>query len=411
MKGINVGISESFIDYLLDWNHEEYFIYGGYGSGKSDTTALKLLKLSFEDERLILVTRKVYGTLKDSCYRLLKQVAQRYQMDMFLEYRVSPLYIRNKITGTEFIFKGLDDKEKLKSLPNVSVAWLEECSEFTYDDYQEIRGRLRHPTKSVHRLLTTNPISKSSWIYNHFFKNEKIDRSKIYTHHSTCDDNPFLPSSYVATLDELKHTDEILYRIARLGEFGTDGARVLQNVESWEHSKVLEAISKIYDPLDFAGMDFGFSESYNALIRFTVDSEEKILYITYEYYIRGLTDVQTAIEIKDFYDTGELITADSAEPKTIAFYQQEGFNMRPCKKFPGSRLQNTKKMQRFKKIIISDQCPNCYEELKDLVFKKDRNGNVLPDQFNIDPHSFSAIWYGLDDYEVSSLKGDDIIIV
>jgi len=408
MKNIEVGVSESFMEYLIDWDHEEYFIYGGYGSGKSDTTALKLLKLSFEESRIILVSRKVYATLQDSCYRLLKQVAARYQMDMFLEYKTSPLYIKNRLTGSEFIFKGLDKSEKLKSLPEVSVAWMEECSEFSYDDYMEIRGRLRHPTQSIHRLLTTNPISKSSWIYNHFFLNKKIDKSKIFIHHSTCDDNPFLPQSYIDNLDELKHTDPILYRIARKGEFGTDGIRVLQNVVSVPHDEVTEAINNIHEPLLNAGMDFGFTTSYNALIRNAVDHENGILYIYYEYYKNHMTDDKTSEEISEFKETGELIYADSAEPKTIAFYQQEGFNMYSCTKFPGSRLQNTKKVQRFKKIIVSDQCPKCYEELKDLVFKKDKNGNIVPDQFNIDPHSFSAIWYSLDDYEVSSLKGDDI---
>ncbi len=107
---IEIDIPEKFIDYIEDWNYEEYFNYGGYGSGKSDATAFKLLKISFEEKRLILVTRKVYNTLADSCYRLIKQVAERYKMSMFLEFRRSPLSIKNTITGTEFIFRGLDRK-------------------------------------------------------------------------------------------------------------------------------------------------------------------------------------------------------------------------------------------------------------------------------------------------------------
>ena len=177
-----------------------------------------------------------------------------------------------------------------------------------------------------------------------------------------------------------------------------------------DHKEIVEKMSNIKDPLEFAGMDFGFSESYNALIRCMVDYETLTLYIYYEYYRRGMTDPQTSEEIKDFMETGELIYADSAEPKTIAFYQQEGFNMTSCTKFPGSRLQNTKKIQRFKNIVISNQCKNTFEELKDLTFKEDKNKNIIPDKFNIDPHSLSAIWYALDDYEVSSLKGDDIMI-
>jgi len=410
MKKVSIEIPDKFVDYLLDWEHEEYFLYGGYGSGKSDNTALKLLKLSFEEKRIILIARKVYATLNDSCYRLIKQVAKRNQMDMFLEYKSYPLYIRNKITGSEFIFKGLDDREKLKSLPDVSIAWLEECSEFSYDDYLEIRGRLRSPKQSIHRILTTNPISKSSWIYKHYFVNKKIDRNKVLIHHSTCEDNPFLPQSYIDNLDELKFVDEDLYRIARLGEFGTVGTKVLKNIEFITYENMLVELNKIADPLEFAGMDFGFSESYNALIKCTVDYEKLYLYIHYEYYDRNKTDPETSKDIEEFKETGELIYGDSAEPKTIAFYQQEGFNMVACKKFPGSRLQNTKKIQRFRKIIISDNCKNTYDELKDLTFQKDKNGNIVPDKFNIDPHSFSALWYALDDYEVNSLKGDDVYV-
>jgi hypothetical protein len=48
------------------------------------------------------------------------------------------------------------------------------------------------------------------------------------------------------------------------------------------------------------------------------------------------------------------------------------------------------------------------EELQDLVFKKDRNGNVIPDKFNIDPHTLSAIWYSLEGIDINSLKADDI---
>ena len=75
-----------------------------------------------------------------------------------------------------------------------------------------------------------------------------------------------------------------------------------------------------------------------------------------------------------------------------------------AEKFQGSRLAYTKKIKRFKKIFISESCPNCYRELKELTYKEDKNGNLIPDQFNIDPHSFSAVWYALDDYEVSDLK-------
>ena len=78
-----------------------------------------------------------------------------------------------------------------------------------------------------------------------------------------------------------------------------------------------------------------------------------------------------------------------------------------AKKYIGSRLQNTKKIKRFKKIVCSPKCKNTIRELKDLTYAKDSKGNAIYDEFNIDPHTFSAIWYALDGYEVSDLKQFD----
>lgn len=75
-----------------------------------------------------------------------------------------------------------------------------------------------------------------------------------------------------------------------------------------------------------------------------------------------------------------------------------------CKKFPGSRLQNTRKMKRFNKIVCSPKCKNAIRELKDLTYAKDSRGNAIYDEFNIDSHCFSALWYALDTYTVADVK-------
>ncbi|HDO9649439.1 TPA: terminase large subunit, partial [Clostridioides difficile] len=91
-------------------------------------------------------------------------------------------------------------------------------------------------------------------------------------------------------------------------------------------------------------------------------------------------------------------------PKTIKYFRQQGFNISGAKKYAGSRLQNTKKVKRFKKIYCSSECKHTIKELKNLTYATDKNGNLIYDEFNIDPHTFSAIWYGLDGYEVSDIK-------
>lgn len=101
---------------------------------------------------------------------------------------------------------------------------------------------------------------------------------------------------------------------------------------------------------------------------------------------------------------GKMLIADSEDPKAIKYYRQNGFKIKGCKKFPGSRLSNTRKIKRFRQIIVSPKCRNTIRELKELTYKKDSKGNTIYDQFNIDPHTFSALWYALDGVTVADLK-------
>jgi phage terminase large subunit len=412
-------VNPHFEDFLFDWNHKFYFLVGGYGSSKSYHIALKLILKLLEEKRTALVVREVYETIRESCYSLFEEIINDLGLENKIKCSVSPMQIRFP-NGSKIIFKGMDKPAKLKSIHNVSIIWVEECSEVKYEGFKELLGRLRHPTLKLHMILSTNPVGEDNWTYKHFFKDEQNKRlilddkelyekrtvvvNDTYYHHSTADDNLFLPESYIDQLEELKDYDPDLYRIARKGHFGVNGVRVFPQFQVAPHDEVMEAISNIRKPIKRVGMDFGFVDSYNALIRLAVDHDKKILYIYWEYYDRDKTDPKTAEDIKEFKETQELIKADSAEPKTIRYFRELGFNMVGARKFQGSRLQYTKKIKRFKKIICSDRCTNTIFELKDLTYAKDKNGNIIEDEFNRDPHTLSAIWYALDDYEVADLK-------
>ena len=308
--------------------------------------------------------------------------------------------------------------QKLKSINGVSIIWLEECSECKYEAYKELLGRLRHMEHSNHIICSTNPVGTDNWTYSHFFKNEEANKTILddetlysnrivktnntYYHHSTCEDNVFLPKSYIDELEQMKDYDYDLYRVAKQGKYGVNGTKVLPQFKELSHIEVMNKVNSLPNRLIKYGLDFGFVTSYNALISIAIDEVNKDLYIFNEYYTKGKTDIEIANDIKDYKD--KLIIADNAEPKSISFYQQQGFKMIPCKKFAGSRMSNTKKIKRFKNIYCSDECKNTIKELKNLTYKKDKKGNIIEDEFNIDPHTFSAIWYALDGYEVTDLK-------
>lgn len=417
MQEVEFTVNDHFNDFIEDWHYKNYFLVGGYGSSKSYHVATKILLKLLEEKRKCLVVREVFDTHRDSTYSLFEEIAIKMGIYNDRMFKTSPLSINLK-NGSKIIFKGMDKPAKLKSINDVSIIWLEECSEVKYEGYKELLGRLRHMKKSNHIICSTNPIDEGNWTYKHFFKDEEnnnivLDDNKLYDdrvviinntyyHHSTCDDNYYLPSDYIEELNKMQYYDPDLYRVARLGRYGVNGTKVLPQFEIMKHSDVMDKIGNISQRWYRYGMDFGFETSYNALISIAIDDKNKDLYIFDEYYKNKMTDDKTAIEIASYKD--KRITADSAEPKTIRYYQQQGFKMRKCKKFAGSRLQNVKKVKRFKNIYCSDECTNTIRELKNLTYLKDKQGNTIFDEFNIDPHTFSAIWYALDDYEVADLK-------
>lgn len=418
-KEVPFSLNDHFYNFVQDWDSKFYFLVGGYGSSKSYHIATKLHSKLLEEKRIALVVRNTFESIRDSCYNLLQNVSDAMGLHGIIQYTKSPMEVKYP-NGSKIIFKGLDDPEKLKSIDDVSIIWIEECSEIKVAAFNEIKGRLRNLKKSNHIILSTNPVSKSNWCYKYFFNDKenkvfKLDDQELYKkriirlgnvyyHHSTCDDNFFLPKDYIEQLDEMKLYDPDLYRIARKGQFGTNGLKVLPQLEEKPHYWMIQAMEHIKKRIDRVGMDFGFVTSKNAVVRLCIDDINKDLYIYWDYEKKGMTDDKTAIELKEFKESQELIRADSAEPKTIAYYQQQGFRMIGAKKGPGSRLQNTKKVKRFRHIYVSDRCQATLEELKDLVFAVDKDGEIIEDEFNIDPHTFSAIWYALDGYEVADIK-------
>ncbi|MGL4568832.1 MAG: PBSX family phage terminase large subunit, partial [Fusobacteriaceae bacterium] len=266
-----------FGGFIVNWHKRFYFVVGGYGSSKSYNTALKLLiKARDEKKRKILVVRKTFESLRDSCFDLLCEIIETSGMSKEFKITSTPMRIIHKKTKSRFIFRGLDKPEKLKSIHGVSIVWIEEAPEISYEAFKELNGRLRTMEQSMHIIMSSNPVSKSSWTYKHFFLDKELDDNELYHkriiktedtyyHHSTVDDNKFVPEEYKQQLEQLQHHDPDLYRIARKGRFGILGEKLFRNVEQKSHSEVMEEVERINCRDRFDGLDFGFSVSFNAL--------------------------------------------------------------------------------------------------------------------------------------------------
>ena len=222
----------------LFWDEHRYLVLkGGGGSGKSIFAGRKILeRVTTEPGHRWLVCRKVGRTIRESCFEQLKNQTYEFYAD---EVAYIPKGKGGDMTmrfrnGSEILFTGLDDVEKLKSIYNVTGIWIEEASEVLERDFNQLDIRLR--TKFDYYLqiiLSFNPISIQHWLKKRFFdfdikdpvkRQEARERTRI--HESTYKDNRFLTEEYVRTLEGFKETDEYYYQVYALGMWGVTGKTV-----------------------------------------------------------------------------------------------------------------------------------------------------------------------------------------
>ena len=158
-EGLRETNNETFLPLFAD-THRYLVLKGGGGSGKSIFAGRKVLERAVnEPGHRFLVCRKVARTLRESCFKqLLGQLAEFYP-DSGYKANKSDLTISFQ-NGSEIIFAGLDDVEKLKSIYNITGIWIEEASELLEGDFNQLDIRLRGKTREYQQIiLSFNPIS------------------------------------------------------------------------------------------------------------------------------------------------------------------------------------------------------------------------------------------------------------
>lgn len=221
--------------------HRYLVLMGGGGSGKSIFAGQKILeRCTTEPRHKMLVVRKVANTLGGSCFEQLCSQAMKMYPECVSQIVKSPMEIRFR-NGSKIIFRGLDDVEKLKSIYGITGIWIEEASEITEADFNQLDIRLRDQTRFYKQIIISfNPISIVHWLKKRFF--DKTD-PKAAVSRSTYKDNPFLSEEAVQTLENFRETDEYYYMVYALGEWGVTGRTV------FSARKVSERLQEILPPV------------------------------------------------------------------------------------------------------------------------------------------------------------------
>ena len=130
------------------------------------------------------------------------------------------------------------------------------------------------------------------------------------------------------------------------------------------------------------------------------DANRQILYIFDEYRTTRTSNRDTAdylIENKGVRIGTDLITCDSAEPKSVADYKSYGLFARGAEKGPDSVRYGLKWLQSLFKIVIDPiRCPETYKEFVEYEYELTKDGEPtsnVPDEKN---HSIDMTRYAME---------------
>lgn len=276
--------------------------------------------------------------------------------------------------------------------------WVEEAYEVSKDLVDQLDLRMRGKQANQQIILSFNPISSQSWLYE--FVNNPPE-SYIY-HHSTYKDNKYLSADYIATLEELRIRNPQKARIYCDGDWGvdTDGL-VFTNWETQDFD-IYDIASKYHHRV---GADLGWNDP-TAVVETFYDEENKIIYIANEFYRRAQTLDNVYDAIVRMRLGKSKIQFDSAEPRTIDFFRRKNINAVPCVKGANSVAARIAFLQNHK-IIVHPKCTNVITELSNFSYVKNKtSGKYDDDKYTHEySHAIDAVGYAYSDiYTKSRLR-------
>jgi phage terminase large subunit len=408
--------------------HKYNILYGGTGSSKSFSLIEAFVEKCITNSTFdVLVVRKFATTLKDT--------VEMPWVDMISKRFINKLSGNGLVEGRDFTynrtlkhikfssgsivrFKGYDNPEKLKGIDKVNVLWMEEATDFTQSDLEDIQDRLRatppdnHPWgKELKIFLSFNPIFKTHWIRTYFFQ-ENIDMSDevhkdivldpvtTFALKTTWRDNFYYNGQYKdeKLREKMKLKNPRKYGVQCNGNWGVLGELIYENYTVIKCNKDLSW----YDDISY-GLDFGFE--HNTAFH-EIGIKDGDIYVLRELYKPKLIASDIGINIKRMYPdsySSLKIYADNARPESIEDMRRAGFKgIRACTKGPNSVLEGIEWLQ-DRHIYIDESCIGARNEIESYQWEKDKKtGERLPKPIKVNDDAMDSIRYGTERFKKNS---------
>ena len=407
MANINLKISKKmfsphFFPYLFDYEKRWNVFMGSAGSGKSFFVQQKLTIKACNEKRKILMCRRYGSTISNSIWSL--------QLDILRQWKLLGLCKVNKsdrtITlpnGSQFIFLGLDDENKLLSINNVSDVFIEEVFECSQELLDQLSIRMRGKAKNQQIYCCFNPISPHSFLYP-FCEGDKQPKSFFYDK-STYKDNPFLSKDYVEALEDLYRTNPNKARIFCDGFWGVDVEGLVFG-RNTQFVKDLDVNELLKNPkLEVrVGSDSGVIDASTIAVSLW-DKENKIIYVIDEWYARGATLDEHYQAIIDLGLEKQRIFVDSADTRLIQFLKSKGINAVGTKKGAGSVEKRIDFLLNHQIIVLTDRCSSATAEFQNFSWIKDKQTGAFTERTTHEwSHYIDGLSYAYNDIYMAKPK-------
>lgn len=392
-------IPHNFDDVLMDvleHRHTHYIFKGGRGSCKSSFVSIAIIILMTRPEnrdKHCIIFRKTANTLRDSVFSQMQFAISALGLDADFKCTVSPMKITYVPTGQVILFRGVDDKMKLKSLKApfgyFAFSWLEEAD--TFSGMEEIRNILQSSMRGGSMFwcfMSFNPPISINNFMNEEVLIERVDRLVHSSDYRTVP-MEWLGEQFFDEAEHLKATNEKAYRHEYLGEaVGTGGAVF----EFLEFRTITDEEIRRMDRI-FNGTDWGFFPDPYAFVRSHYDKARETIYLIDELYENKWSNQRTAQWILDKGYNDFTVTCDSAEPKSVVDYRDMGIPARGAVKGAGSVEYGMKWLQRRHIVVDMKRTPRTGKELKEYEYERDKDGNFISGYPDANNHGIDALRY------------------
>ena len=298
------------------------FVINEGGSRSSKTYSLCQLVIIYclqNNNKVVSVIRKTFPALRATVLRDFIEILKELNIYSVEDHNKSE-HIYTFPNGSIVEFFSVDDEQKIRGRKR-DIAWCNEANELYFDDFTQLNMRTESKL-----IFDYNPSESTSWLY-------ELPQEESILIKSTYKDNPFLPQSIRAQIEDLKRTDEALYQIYALGEKAISKSNIYSNWSFIPH-RPARFVNYVY------GLDFGYNHPTALMRVYWCDNDIYIEPVIYESY---LTTPMLIDKMQSFnVEKTVTIVADYARPEIIAELNNAGYDVQNANKVVKKGIDNIK---------------------------------------------------------------------